>query len=981
MVQIQERVETRLSSSEPEHAPALRSHQLEWLPFVVLLALAFALRIWDLGSRAMHHDESLHALYSWYLYVGRGYTHDPLMHGPFLFHFSALLYLLFGDNEVTARLPMVLLGTAAVGMPYFLRHELGRNGAIAAAAMLAFGPIFLYFSRFGHNEAMLMFQSLLVVVGLFGWLRTRSSPWFYTAAIGMALMFSTKVVAFIFGFIVATFVIVALLVERKRPFEHSVLGALRDIGWRRLGTAVAIFFGISGLLYTTFLTNPQGLCTALWAPDIGACAGKHGMLQYWLEQQGVARGAQPWFYYFLVIPLYEIVPVVLALASPFLARRPRSLFFWFCVWWAVLSLVIYSTASEKMPWLVVHPTLPLVMLAALALDGPLSRLHRPWGLAARQWAVAGLAVLSVGLFVAWATIGGAEATSLAAQTTALRRIALALVLAGVLTATARLTWSLPRAQAMAALGVAALGVLLTYSIHTGWQATYKNGDTPVELLVYVQSSPDVPFIVSEVERLGSELGLRKDLPILLDGGYTETVAGQQVAHEAVSWPFEWYFRDHRGKQYFSRNLPSDFASGRYAALLVMGTNLEPIRADLSGYTGNKFRLNWWYPEDYKGIPIATAQIEDMPAAVGKTAGMVVGAILDPTSREKLLKYVLYRELVNPPLGAREMYFYVRNDLARGGPSPAPAPAPPSPAPALPAQPAAVEVEDVFVYGRPGGQPVLRDPKGIALDRDGRLYVVDGINSTVTAFNSDGSVARSWGRRGTGDGEFVEPWGITVAADGSVFVADTWNHRIQKFDAQGRFITKWGISGVGTVPATFYGPRDLATTPAGELLVTDTGNKRIQAFDQRGNYLRSLGVEGNRPGELREPVGLAVDAEGRIYVADTWNQRIQVFDSSFRPIAQYPIPGWSGESITNKPYLAVGPSGEVFATAPDQGTVVMVTDGVGTLLALPAPRPRMPVGIEVDDRGRLFISDAQSASVFRYDLRPASTPPQETPESD
>ena len=64
------------------------------------------MRMIDLGARAMHHDESLHALYSWYLFVGRGYTHDPMMHGPFLFHFTALLYALFGDSEVTARLPV-----------------------------------------------------------------------------------------------------------------------------------------------------------------------------------------------------------------------------------------------------------------------------------------------------------------------------------------------------------------------------------------------------------------------------------------------------------------------------------------------------------------------------------------------------------------------------------------------------------------------------------------------------------------------------------------------------------------------------------------------------------------------------------------------------------------------------------------------------------------------------------------------------------
>src|SRR5882724_9125199 len=81
------------------------------LPFLVLTAIGFGLRIYDLGGRALHHDESLHAVYSWYLYIGRGYIHDPLMHGPYQFHVNALMYFLFGASDFTARLAAVLHGT------------------------------------------------------------------------------------------------------------------------------------------------------------------------------------------------------------------------------------------------------------------------------------------------------------------------------------------------------------------------------------------------------------------------------------------------------------------------------------------------------------------------------------------------------------------------------------------------------------------------------------------------------------------------------------------------------------------------------------------------------------------------------------------------------------------------------------------------------------------------------------------------------
>jgi len=54
----------------------------ELVAYCVIVGLAFALRMWDVGARAMHHDESLHAYYSWQLFKGQGYTYDPLMHGP-----------------------------------------------------------------------------------------------------------------------------------------------------------------------------------------------------------------------------------------------------------------------------------------------------------------------------------------------------------------------------------------------------------------------------------------------------------------------------------------------------------------------------------------------------------------------------------------------------------------------------------------------------------------------------------------------------------------------------------------------------------------------------------------------------------------------------------------------------------------------------------------------------------------------------------
>ena len=84
--------------------------------YIAFFIIALTTRFYDLGTRVMSHDESLHTLYSWNLYAGKGYQHDPLMHGPFLFHINALMYFLFGDNDFTARISTALFG--AILSPY-----------------------------------------------------------------------------------------------------------------------------------------------------------------------------------------------------------------------------------------------------------------------------------------------------------------------------------------------------------------------------------------------------------------------------------------------------------------------------------------------------------------------------------------------------------------------------------------------------------------------------------------------------------------------------------------------------------------------------------------------------------------------------------------------------------------------------------------------------------------------------------------------
>src|SRR6266568_199390 len=138
----------------------------EVIAYAALVGIALVLHFWDLGARALHHDESLHATYSYYLYRGSGYKHDPLMHGPVLFHLTALMYFLFGVSDATARFAAALAGTALVFTPLFLRRWIGRWGALAASAMLVFSPAILFYSRFIREDIFVALWTVGLLIGI-----------------------------------------------------------------------------------------------------------------------------------------------------------------------------------------------------------------------------------------------------------------------------------------------------------------------------------------------------------------------------------------------------------------------------------------------------------------------------------------------------------------------------------------------------------------------------------------------------------------------------------------------------------------------------------------------------------------------------------------------------------------------------------------------------------------------------------------------
>lgn len=177
---------------EPAPAPVFRVRRahftLEHALYLGLFGLSLLLHLWGLGDRAFHHDESHHGYYSWLLFTGQGYTHDPLLHGPFLYVLNAFIYTLFGDTNTTARLGPAIFGSVLVVLPFLLRREIGRVAALSAAVYLAISPAYLYVGRFIRHDMYAVVFELLAFVGVVRYIGTRQTRWLYTTAAALGLM-------------------------------------------------------------------------------------------------------------------------------------------------------------------------------------------------------------------------------------------------------------------------------------------------------------------------------------------------------------------------------------------------------------------------------------------------------------------------------------------------------------------------------------------------------------------------------------------------------------------------------------------------------------------------------------------------------------------------------------------------------------------------------------------------------------------------
>ena len=224
-----------------------------------------------------------------------------------------------------------------------------------------------------------------------------------------------------------------------------------------------------------------------------------------------------------------------------------------------------------------------------------------------------------------------------------------------------------------------------------------------------------------------------------------------------------------------------------------------------------------------------------------------------------------------------------------------------------------EGEKIRTFGTKGSEEgQLNYPCGIAVDRDDNIYVVDDNNHRIQKFTPTGKFIAAVGNQGSNHLQFEYPVGICFnQRNNNLYVCDQCNHRIQVLATDLTFVRCFGSKGSGN--GQFQNPVYAAFDDANNLYVTDFNNHRVQVFTADGQFLRAFANKANGE-QLKYPLGIAIDSSNTVYVSELDRNCVCVFTSQGEYITSFGTKG-----------AEEGQFSKVYCLRVDQNDSIIVSD--------------------------------------------------------
>jgi DNA-binding beta-propeller fold protein YncE len=263
----------------------------------------------------------------------------------------------------------------------------------------------------------------------------------------------------------------------------------------------------------------------------------------------------------------------------------------------------------------------------------------------------------------------------------------------------------------------------------------------------------------------------------------------------------------------------------------------------------------------------------------------------------------------------------------------------------------------LVIGGPGTSPgQFLDPRDVAVNSQGNIYVADTGNRRVQRLDAEGRPV------GVIEGPFEEPLALVTDADDNLYVLDSAPGWIYRYDRNDRPTGR-----LGGPAAQLYHPRGLAIDLDGNLYVADTGGCRVVKLAPTGEVVAKFGSKGTGKGQFVEPTDVVVAANGLMYVADAGNRRVVTLDAAGGYVGEWAAP----QSVAyNGIHLALSQTGLLLVTDPESGRLLGY-DSAGRLLQQTGRKGAepgqlaTPVGVLAAADGRVYVADVgnQRVQVF------------------